>query len=94
MRIYKARYRWDYSLEWVDVDRVTEKSVFTKHGVQRRETEGLSYCDTFIDAKLKVLSVLRERIDASEQELKSLKQSLAAIEAETPDTVKETTRSY
>jgi hypothetical protein len=94
MRIYKARYRWDYNLEWVEVDRVTEKSVFTRNGVQRRETEGLRFCDTFIEAKETVLGVLRKEIEAAENQLQTLRQAMEQIEAATPESVKKTDRSY
>jgi hypothetical protein len=94
VKIYKARYRWNYSLEWIEVDRVTEKSVFTKHGVQRRETEGLKFCDTFVEAKETVLGVLRKEIEAAENQLQTLRQAMEQIEVATPESIKKTDRTY
>jgi hypothetical protein len=94
MRIYKARYGYDYGIEWVEVDCVTEKSVFTRHGVQRRETEGLKFCDTFTEAKETVLRVICDEIEQAEQRLRELQQALERIEFSTPESIKETDRTY
>jgi hypothetical protein len=96
MLMYKARYSWEYNVESVEVDRVTEKSVFinAENRVMRRESEGLKFCDTFTEAKEAVLSAIRWEIESVEKRLQSLKQSLERIEAMTPETTKPTYRTY
>jgi hypothetical protein len=94
MLMYKARYSWEYDVESVEVDRATDKTVFSRHGKQRRESDGLKFCDTFIEAKETVRLAIYAEIMLAEERLQSLKQSLERIEAKTPESTKPTARTY
>jgi hypothetical protein len=65
--VFRAKSRWPFGIVRMEVDKVTDKSVWVKGHRVARESEGVKITDSFEEAKSWLFGVAQSKMEAAEQ---------------------------
>ena len=82
--VFRARYGWRFGIVRMEVEKVSDKSVWVEGHRVARESDRTKIVDSFEEAKLWLLNVAQRKLDAAE-----LRAAEARSDMEKADTIRE-----
>jgi hypothetical protein len=71
--VFRANGRWDFGIVRMEVDKVTDKSVWIDGRRVARDSEGTRIADSFEEAKSWLVGVAQRKMEAAEQRVAEAK---------------------
>lgn len=82
--VFRARHGWRFGIVRMEVDKVSDKSVWLKGRRVSRESEGVKIVDSFEEAKSWLMGVAQRKLKAAERHAAE-----ARADMERADTIRE-----
>ena len=82
--VFRAKSRWPFGIVRMEVDKVTDKSVWVKGHRVARESEGTKIVNSFEEAKSWLVGVAQRKMESAEQ-----RAAEAKADMEKADTIQE-----